>query len=140
MNFILSLKEKMVIVFFYWCVRVGMGLTFITSGIRKLPGIKFTELAIDNPVGSFFNAMHETGFYWNFIGYFQITLGILIFFNRFAVASSLLMMPVTVNIFLVSISLHMKGTPFITSAMILGNIFLLLWNYKNYMPILKRPL
>ena len=86
-----------------------MGLTFILSGIRKLPGIKFTELPLNNPVGSFFNAMHETGFYWNFIGYFQIAVGILIFFNRFVIVSSLLMMPVTVNIFLVSVALHMKG-------------------------------
>ena len=139
MDAITSIKGKSIIKFFYWCVRAGMGLTFILSGIRKLPGIKFTELPLSNPVGSFFHAMHETGFYWNFIGYFQIAVGILIFFNRFVVVSSLLMMPVTVNIFLVSITLHMKGTPLITSAMILGNIFLLLWHYKNYAGIFKKP-
>ena len=140
MNTIQSLKEKLIIKFFYWCVRIGMGLTFIASGIRKLPGIKFTELSTDNPVGSFFSAMHATGFYWNFIGYFQIVLGALIFFNRFVVASSLLMMPVTVNIFLVSIALNMKGTPFITSAMLLGNVFLMIWYHKNYETILKKPI
>lgn len=140
MNAVESLKEKLIIKIFYWCVRAGMGLTFILSGIRKLPGIKFTELPLNNPVGSFFNAMHETGFYWNFIGYFQIAVGILIFFNRFVIVSSLLMMPVTVNIFLVSVALHMKGTPFITSAMMLGNIFLLLWNYKNYAAVLQKPI
>lgn len=139
MSLFLSLKEKLIMKLFYWCIRAGMGLTFILSGIRKLPGIKFTELPIDNPVGSFFNAMHETGFYWNFIGYFQIAVGVLIFFNRFVVVSSLLMMPVTINIFLLSIALNMKGTPFITSAMILGNIFLIIWNYKNYETILKKP-
>ncbi|MDX2361764.1 MAG: DoxX family membrane protein [Crocinitomicaceae bacterium] len=140
MNRFLFLKEKLIIKVFYWCVRAGMGLTFILSGIKKLPGVKFTELPLDNPVGSFFNAMYETGFYWNFIGYFQIAVGVLIFFKRFVVVSSLLMMPVTVNIFLVSISLNMQGTPFITSAMLLGNLFLIIWNYKNYMTILKNPL
>ena len=140
MSLFLSLKEKLIMKLFYWCIRAGMGLTFILSGIRKLPGIKFTELPIDNHVGSFFNAMHETGFYWNFIGYFQIVVGVLIFFNRFVVVSSLLMMPVTINIFLVSIALNMKGTPLITSSMILGNIFLIIWNYKNYVTILKKPL
>ena len=124
----------------YWTVRIGMGLTFITSGLRKLPGVKFTILPESNPVGYFFNAMYETGFYWNFIGYFQIAVGILIFFNRFVVLSSLLMMPVTVNIFLVSIALNMKGTPVITSLMLLGNLYLLFWHYENYKNLVKSPI
>jgi apolipoprotein N-acyltransferase len=82
--------------------------------------------------------MYETGFYWNFIGYFQIVIGILVFFNRFVVLSSLLMMPVTINIFLISVSLRMTGTPFITSAMVLGNTFMLLWHYENYLPLVQR--
>lgn len=116
-----------------------MGLTFIISGLRKLPGVKFTELPIDDPVGSYFNAMHETGFYWNFIGYFQIVIGIMIFFNRFVVISSLLMMPVTLNIFLISIALNMKGTPIITSLMVAGNLILLMWHYENYRSVFQKP-
>jgi uncharacterized membrane protein YphA (DoxX/SURF4 family) len=138
MQYFLVLRDRLIFKVFYWCVRVGLGLTFITSGIRKLPGIKFTQLPLDNPVGSYFNAMYETGFYWNFIGYFQIVIGFLVFFNRFVVLSSLLMMPVTINIFLISVSLRMTGTPFITSAMVLGNTFMLLWHYENYLPLVQR--
>jgi uncharacterized membrane protein YphA (DoxX/SURF4 family) len=134
------LKSKTVLRILYWCIRAGMGLTFILSGIRKLPGIRFTTLPIENPVGMYFNTMYETGFYWNFIGYFQITVGALIFFNRFVVISSLLMMPVTINIFLVSIALNMRGTPIITTAMVGGNLFLLLWHFKNYRTLLIKPL
>ena len=123
----------------YWVVKVSMGLTFMGSGVRKLPGIRFTALAVDNPVGNFFEAMFQTGFYWNTIGVVQIILGLLMFFNRTVVASSLLMMPVTINIFLVSVALQMQGTPFITSAMLVANIFLLLWHYENYLPIVQRP-
>ncbi|NQV52857.1 MAG: DoxX family membrane protein [Flavobacteriales bacterium] len=135
-----SLKEKRAMQLFYWLVRAAMGLTFIISGIRKLPGIEFTQLPLDNPVGAFFHAMHETGLYWHFIGGVQIALGALIFFNRTVVVSSLIMMPITVNIFLVSIAFHMQGTPFITTAMLLANMFLLGWNYKNYLGIVKPPL
>ncbi len=117
-----------------------MSGTFIISGARKLPGVKFTLLPIDNPVGFFFEAMYQTGFYWNFIGMLQIVLGVLILFNRTAVLTALLMMPITVNIFLVSAALQMKGTPFITTAMVMGNIILLLWNYENYLPLLKSSL
>ena len=138
MNLINTLRTKPLVRFLYWSGRIGMGLTFITSGIRKMPGILFTTLPTSNPVGAYFHAMHETGFYWNFIGYFQIIIGLLIFFNRFVVMSSLLMMPVTVNIFLISISLNMTGTPFITAAMLMGNILLLTWHYEHYLPILQK--
>ena len=140
MNILEILKNNRAIRACYWLVRIGMGLTFIISGIRKWPGVKFTSLPVENPVGAYFNAMYETGFYWNFIGYFQIALGLLIFLNRFVVLSSLLMMPVTVNIFLVSVSLHMSGTPFITAAMLLGNAFLLFWHFPNYRSIFQKPL
>ena len=135
-----TLKKKGAIKVFYWVVRAGMGLTFIISGLRKWPGVQFTALPVENPVGAYFHAMHETGFYWHFIGYFQIALGLLIFLNRFVALSSLLMMPVTVNIFLVSVSLHMTGTPIITSAMLLGNAFLIYWHFPNYRGIFQKPL
>ena len=134
------LKNKVIFQILYWTVRMGMGLTFIISGIRKLPGIKFTELPITNPVGHFFDAMHNMGLYWYSIGVVQMVIGILVFFNRSVVFSSLLMMPITINIFLISISLKMSGTPIITSAMLIGNILLLLWHFKNYKNIFSRPI
>lgn len=122
----------------YWFTRITMSLTFVTSGVRKLPDVKFTILGPENPVGAYFIAMYNTGFYWNFIGYFQIMLGIMLLINRFKVITPLLMMPVTINIFLISVSLGMKGTPLITTAMVLANIFLMLWCYENYLPLLQK--
>jgi hypothetical protein len=123
----------------YLLLKFTMGLTFILSGLRKMPGVKFTILSIDNPVGAYFQAMYDTGFYWNFIGYFQIILGILLLFRRFGVIVPLLMMPVTINIFMVSIGLNMRGTPVITTLMLLGNIALILWHYEKYLPLLIKP-
>lgn len=134
-----QLREKKIIKLLYWVSRVSMGFGFIGSGVRKLPGIKFTALPIENPVGYFFDAMYQTGFYWNTIGLIQILLGVMIFFNRSVVAAVLIMMPITLNIFLVSIALQMQGTPYITSSMLLANIFLLLWHYENYLPIIQQP-
>ena len=140
MKLIDLMKEKVVFKILFWIARVGMGATFIMSGIRKLPGIKFTELPEENPVGYFFMAMHETGFYWNVIGLIQVLIGTLIFLNRFVVLSSLLMMPITINIFLISISLNMTGTPIITGAMLVGNLFLLLWYFNNYKNVFAKPI
>lgn len=132
-------RNMKAVVTLYWLVRAAMGLGFIGSGIRKLPGVKFTALPIKNPVGYFFDAMYQTGFYWNTIGLIQILLGVLIFFNRSVVAAVLIMVPITLNIFLVSIALQMQGTPLITISMLLANIFLLFWHYENYLPIVRRP-
>ena len=140
MNFLTNLRDRYLFKLFYWAIRIGMGLTFIGSGVRKLPGVKFTLLPVENPVGAYFNTMYETGFYWNFIGYYQIVIGILVFFNRFVVVSSMLMMPVTINIFMISIALNMKGTPVITTLMVLGNLFLLFWHYENYLTVIQRPI
>ena len=116
-----------------------MGLTFIASGLRKLPGVRFTTLPVENPVGYYFDAMYETGFYWNFIGYVQIAIGLMIFFRRFFLISPILMMPITLNIFLITISLHMTGTPLITGAMLLANTFLFAYHYEYYLPLLQKP-
>jgi len=140
MKTIESLKAKPAFRLLYWCIRAGMGLTFVVSGLRKMSGIRFTALPVENPVGAYFNAMYETGLYWNFIGYFQIAVGLAVFLNRFVVVSSLLMMPVTLNIFFVSLALHMRGTPVITTAMVLGNLFLLIWHYKNYRTLWMKPM
>ena len=139
-NTIDKYKSQRLVIYLYQLVKIGMGLTFIISGTRKLPGVHFTILPLDNPVGAFFHAMYDSGIFWHSIGYFQIIVGLLIFFRKTTVLAALLMMPVTWNIFMVSISLHMAGTPVITSAMVLGNVFLLLFNYQNYRLILERPI
>lgn len=142
-KFINRCREFLIFKLFYWTIRVGLGMTFLISGIRKLPGVKFTQIpmvdseGVENLVGLYFYAMHETGFYWNFIGYVQIMLGIFVFFNRFVILVFVLMMPITINICLISFALNMRGTPIITTCMVLGNVFLLLWHYEAYLPLLK---
>ena len=133
------LRNKKSIRIGYGVLKLGMSLTFILSGLRKMPGVRFTILPIENPVGAYFQAMYDTGIYWHFIGFLQILLGVLLLFRRFGVIAPFLMMPVTVNIFLVSVGLNMHGTPFITACMLLGNIALILWYYEHYLPLLKRP-
>ncbi|MDR9414720.1 MAG: hypothetical protein RI564_00455 [Gracilimonas sp.] len=137
--YIIQCRSKKYFSIFYWVSRAAMGIGFIGSGVRKLPGVKFTVLPVENPVGHFFEAMYQTGFYWNTIGAIQILLGLMIFFDRSVVAATLVMMPVTINIFLASVALQMTGTPIITSAMLLANIFLLLWHFENYLSIIQKP-
>lgn len=124
--------------FFYWSIKISLGLGFVLSGLRKMPGVKFTSLPTSNPIGLFFEGMYSTGFYWNFIGYYQIIVGILLLINWWKQLSPVLAMPITVNIFLVSVSLNMRGTPVITTLMLLGNLFILLWHWESYLGVFNR--
>jgi hypothetical protein len=105
--------------------------------MRKLPGVKFTQIPISDPVGLFFEGMYQSGFYWNFVGYYQILVGIILMLPFLKRLSPILIYPVMVNIWLVSLSLHMQGTPVITTLMLLGNMFLLLWHLESYLPLFR---
>jgi hypothetical protein len=138
-NWIDLQRSKLIFMLFYYGARYGLGLGFVLSGARKFPDVRFTNLPTDNPVGLFFEAMFQMPIYWNFIGYYQILCGVLMFIPRLKAVTPLLILPITVNIFLISVALNMRGTPLITSAMLLGNIYLMLWHYEHYLPILKKP-
>ncbi|MDC8003527.1 hypothetical protein POV27_05660 [Aureisphaera galaxeae] len=138
LQFIDRIKANRLFVFLYWATKISLGLGFVLSGIRKLPGVKFTAIGTDNPIGLFFEGMYQTGFYWNFIGYYQIAIGFLLITPWLKKLSPILAFPVTFNIFLVSASLHMRGTPVITSAMVLGNLFLMLWHSRSYLPLFQK--
>lgn len=133
-----QIKAKRIFRILYWSAKIMLGLGFVLSGLRKLPGIKFTTLPIENPVGLFFEGMYASGFYWNFIGYYQIIVGLLLIGPWWKRLTPILIAPVTVSIFLVSVSLHMRGTPVITAMMLLGNLYLLLWHSDSYRPLFKR--
>ena len=133
-----QIKAKRIFRILYWSAKIMLGIGFVLSGLRKLPGIKFTALPIENPVGLFFEGMYASGFYWNFIGYYQIIVGLLLIGPWWKRLTPILIAPVTVSIFLVSVSLHMRGTPVITAMMLLGNLYLLLWHSDSYRPLFKR--
>lgn len=121
----------------YWVTKVLLGIGFILSGLRKMPGVKFTTISIENPVGLFFEGMYQTGFYWNFIGFYQILVAFFLLTAWFQRLTPILLIPVSINIFLISLSLQMRGTPLVTGLMLLGNLFLLAWHVKYYLPIFK---
>ena len=58
---------------FTWLTRILLGVAFLPSGMTKLLGNRFTLLGTDTPIGFFFEALYQTGFYWRFIGLAQLT-------------------------------------------------------------------
>ena len=116
--------------------RLLLGIGFIAPGLTKLLGNRFTLMGIDTPIGFFFEAMYRTGFYWRFIGFAQVLAAVLTLIPRTATLGAALFFPIILNIFIITVSLHFTGTPFITGPMLLANLYLLCWDYHKFKPLL----
>ena len=118
--------------------RFLIGFAFIPSGVPKLFGHRFTVLPVSNPVGFFFEALYQSGIYWNFLGLAQLAAAFLLMTQRYATIGNLLFLPIIINVFLITYSMHFTGTVFITALMLLASFCLLLWDYSKWQPLLFR--
>jgi peroxiredoxin Q/BCP len=116
--------------------RILLALGFTPSGLTKIAGNRFTVLGPDTPVGYFFEALYKSGFYWNFIGIGQLLAAALLLIPRTATLGALIYFSIILNIFVITVSMHFTGTPFITGLMLLGSIYLLCWDYDKLKYIL----
>ena len=122
---------KKIFVLFTWTTRVLLFLGFLPSGLKKLLGERFTLLGLENPVGFFFEALYRTGFYWNFLGLMQLFVGILLLIPKTSLFGALIYLPIIINIFIIVVSMHFTGTPYIAGLMLVANLYLLFWDYKK---------
>jgi len=111
-------------------IRYLIALAFVPSGFTKLIGERFTQLPKSEAVGQFFEVIYQSGIYYNFLGIAQIITATLLMTQRFALIGTLLFLAITSNIWMITISLHFKGTWIITSLMMFAGFILLYWD-KN---------
>lgn len=124
--------------FNHWVIihlRYLVGFAFFPSGLVKLFGERFSRISTDNPIGYFFEALYQSGFYWNFLGLAQITAGILLMTQRFATLGALMFLAILTNIWIITISLSFKGTWMITSLMMIAVLILVMWDRHKLLPI-----
>lgn len=118
-------------------IRFLVGFAFIPSGLKKLLGERFTAIGTDNPIGYFFEAMYRTGDYWVFLGFCQLLTAFLLFTQRFATLGAMMFFGITLNICVITISMHFTGTWVITSLMLFAGVILLAWDWDKLKPILE---
>lgn len=122
---------------FTWTVRVLLALGFIPSGLRKVVNQPFTGLDPEtNPIGRFFDVLHQAGFLYEFIGWAQITAAVLLLIPRTATLGALAYFPQIAGIEVITTTMDFRGTWVITSLMLLGNLYLLCWDWPRLRPIL----
>ncbi len=88
-----------------------------------------------NPVGHYFNALYQTGFYYEFIGWSQLLAAILLLIPRTSHIGAVMFLPIIVNIAVLTCSVGFVGTWLITILMALAAAYLTAWEFDRFRPM-----
>ncbi|MDQ6480519.1 DoxX family protein [Dyadobacter sp. LHD-138] len=132
--------------------RITLAASFLPTGYVKIMGQRFAEgLSHNNPLGSYFDALLATGYYYTFIGITQVAIAILVLIPRTALLGTLMYFCMIVNISVLTYATRFHGTRLVT-IMVLACLYLLIWDYdriKHILPfrqphpapqVIRRPL
>lgn len=122
--------------YFTAITRVLLAIGFIIPSLPKITHVPFTQVGTDTLVGYYFDALYQSGFYYQFIGYGQLIAGLLLLIPRTATIGAFAYFPIIINICVLTWSIDFPGTKYITSLMLLANIYLLCWDYDRWRGIL----
>jgi hypothetical protein len=122
--------------------RALLAFGFIPPSISKIMHQPFTILSDSDPVGHYFNALYQTGFYYQFIGWSQIIAAILLLIPRTSHLGALMFFPIILNITVLTNSVGFKGTWLLTIMMLIACMYLVFWDYDRWKSIVfgKRTL
>lgn len=129
------IKEKILLQIFIIYTRYLIGGAFVFASLIKIKGNRFTsesgELSPINSAWHFFETMYQSGLYWKFIGVGQLIAGFLLMTQRYSKLGAILMLPIILNIFMITLSYDFAYTPLITGLMLLANLLLILWEWDE---------
>lgn len=116
--------------------RYLLGGSLVFASLIKIKGRRFTtESGLDAPFGSvfhFFETMYQTGIYWQFIGACQLMGGLLLLTQRYSKLGAVITLPITLNMFVITISIEgFSYTPVITGMMLFANLLLIFWEWDQ---------
>ncbi|MBK7804094.1 MAG: hypothetical protein IPJ55_15795 [Chloracidobacterium sp.] len=115
--------------------RVLLAIGFIPPSYTKIIHQPFTSLPDSTPVGHYFNALYQTGFYYEFIGWGQMIAAVLLLIPRTSHLGAMLFLPIIANIAVLTVSVGFKGTWVITILMCLAATYLVAWEYDRLKPL-----
>lgn len=116
--------------------RIALAAGFIPSGFVKIMGERFTSLSSNHPMGHYLEALHQTGYYYTFIGIMQVTVAILLLIPRTVTLGAILYLPIILNICVLSFAVRFDGSLLSSPLMVLADLYLLCWNYDRLKYIL----
>lgn len=116
--------------------RFTLAVAWLISGYVKIVGERFAAgLSHNHPLGQYFDALLNTGYYYTFIGVGQVIVAILLLIPATALLGALSSFPIILNICVLTYAVRFEGTRAATF-MLLANLFLLCWDYDRLKALL----
>jgi uncharacterized membrane protein YphA (DoxX/SURF4 family) len=130
-----KLKQNRILQLFTISLRYLLGTSFVYASVFKIQGKRFmpepgASTGIDS-LAHFFEAMYQAEIYWHFIGWGQLIAGFLLMSQVFSTLGAVVFFTIVLNIFVITLSFESTSIQLITSLMLLGNIYLLLWDWNK---------
>ncbi len=119
-------------------VRVLLAVSFIPPSIPKILHRPFTIIPESHPVGAYFSALYNTGYYYDFLGWTQLAAAVLLVVPRTAHLGALIFFPMIVNIAVLTNSVGFQGTWLVTLLMALASLYLVCWEYDRLKCVIFR--
>lgn len=117
--------------FFTQGISAFLGFTFWGAGMVKLyEGHRFIGW-IGPPWLVERLAEFDLGLFAEFIAIAQITIGFMLMTTRFKLLGGIMLVPMIINILMVTISQNWQGTPYVLAVLLLMNGYLL-WQFRDY--------
>lgn len=112
-------------------VSIFLGFTFWTAGMVKLyAGHQFIGW-IGPPWLVERLAEFDLALYASFIAVCQISIGFMLLTTRYKLLGGIMLIPMILNILMVTVSQHWRGTPYVLAALLTMNSYLL-WQYRDF--------
>lgn len=138
-----TIKQNIYLQLFIIYSRFLIGGAFVFASIIKIKGKRFTSISGANePINSawhFFETMYQSGLYWQFLGFSQFLAGALLMTQRYSLLGALLFLPISGNIFVITLSYYFALTPIITGMMFILNLLLLIWDWDRLKILFNIP-
>lgn len=117
--------------------RVSLAFGFFVAGMVKIAGERFASgLSANHPMGHYLEALHQTGYYYTFIGIAQVAAAIFLLIPQTVTLGAFLYFPIIFNILILTYATRFDGSIFTAPLMTLANLYLLGWNYEKWKYIL----
>jgi hypothetical protein len=116
--------------------RLALAVAWLISGYVKISGERFAAgLSHNHPLGQYFDALLNTGYYYTFLGVGQVVVAILLLIPGTSLIGAICSFPIALNICVLAYSLRFEGTR-VATFLLLANLFLLCWDYDRLKSIL----
>ncbi len=131
-----SLKNHTLLQLFIICTRYLIGGAYAFACVVKIQGERFTRMIPEgdswNTPAHIFEVLYQSQVYWKFLGWGQFIAALLLMTQRYSRLGALVFLPISVNIFFITVSYGFTGTPIITGLMLLANIALIIWDWGYF--------